>query len=143
MSVLNGFLFFRGQVLQDILGSREKIILYWVGKNSARHFHVTTMEEMQKVFDNLGLGKIKLVKDKATESQWILEESPLLQEKIKNEDSLAFECGLLAGLLESIYRGETAGDYFSSEKEGKKELIITIGKPLSNKVMTIDNSHER
>ncbi|MFC3040050.1 DUF2507 domain-containing protein [Virgibacillus xinjiangensis] len=53
--------------LPEILGAESPALLYFLGRNLARKFQIEQLEDIYYLFDQMGWGKIELVKEKRKE----------------------------------------------------------------------------
>lgn len=81
---------YRDYVLPSILGKHEEDILYWAGKDLARKFSFSSLEDAISFFERANWGKLRLEKQSKEEFIFILE--PF-------EDNLAPHYRLQAGIL--------------------------------------------
>ncbi|WP_042345465.1 YslB family protein [Bacillus massiliigorillae] len=90
----------RDIVLPDLLGKEHSEILYWAGKQLARKFPLSNMEETIEFFTNAGWGTLEELKSSKHEAEYILHGSFVARRFALNEDcEFQLEAGFLAQQL--------------------------------------------
>ncbi|UFT97973.1 YslB family protein [Radiobacillus kanasensis] len=100
----SGYDFLRFEALPDLLGRDANTILYIIGKNLARKFSFTSVEEITLSFEQLGWGQLSLVKEKRRELFFELQGKEIEKRKdspYKNQD-YRLESGFLAAAIEQM-----------------------------------------
>lgn len=88
--------------LPDFLGREKDNLLYYIGKNLARNLELTTLDNLNYVFDKLKWGKLEMVKDKRKTMTFHLMSDEIVQ---RLQSSITTEFRLEAGFLaEAIYK---------------------------------------
>jgi predicted hydrocarbon binding protein len=114
----------RSVLLPELLGKENSGISYWAGKNIARKYPLSTLEDIIVFFKKASWGNLKLVKD--SKSEMIFELSSTLitkraQQEI-NQVSYQLEAGFLAEQIQRMSNYIT--ESYTSEKKGKETIII-------------------
>ncbi|MEH6944358.1 YslB family protein [Bacillus sp. JJ722] len=87
----------RDIVLPDLLGKDHSQILYWAGKQLARKFPLSNMEETIEFFTNAGWGTLEELKSSKHEAEYILHGNLVTRRFALNEDcEFQLEAGFLA-----------------------------------------------
>lgn len=98
-----GFDILRYVALPEFLGDEAPTLLYYMGKNLARKFEMTSIDEVCYVFEKLGIGKLELVKEKKHERTFhLLADSIVLRLKSTIEADFRLEAGFLAQGIQMI-----------------------------------------
>lgn len=91
-----GYELIRSVLLPELLGSQERNILYWAGRNLARKFPLLSMEEVISFFHEAGWGNLEIIE--TTKKEMTLElSSPMITERFQNHVNPVF--GLEAGFI--------------------------------------------
>ncbi|WP_200411404.1 YslB family protein [Virgibacillus salexigens] len=89
--------------LPELLGKESPTLLYFMGRMLARKFELQTIEDIVFIFDNLGWGKLELVKDKRKEMTFqLMSDSIAKRLNASFEAEFRLECGFLAEALQII-----------------------------------------
>ena len=104
-----GYELIRTQLLSNILGDDDEKILYWAGKELARSFPQTTLEEVMTFFHTANWGELTLEKNKAHKMTLSLTGDPVTARMHYGGDTInyALEAGFLAQQLETIHEKST------------------------------------
>lgn len=87
----------RDIVLPDLLGKDHSQILYWAGKQLARKFPLSNMEETIEFFTNAGWGTLEELKSSKHEAEYILHGNFVARRFELNENcEFQLEAGFLA-----------------------------------------------
>lgn len=98
-----GFDVIRYMALPDLLGDQAPLLLYFIGRNLARKFAISSIEDVIYIFDKLGIGKLELVKEKKNQKIFHLHsDSVVLRLKGPIEADFRMEAGLLAEAIQMI-----------------------------------------
>lgn len=98
-----GFDVLRYLALPDLLGEEAPTLLYFMGKNLARKFDIQSIDDIIYIFDQLGIGKLELVKEKKKEKIFhLLSDSVVLRLKGPFEADFRLEAGFLAEAVQRI-----------------------------------------
>lgn len=92
----------RDVLLPAILGKETDGILYWIGKDLAREYPVSSIDDLEVLFQQLGFGKLKLTKDAKLQHTFKLS-GPEVTERLaigQENTSFTLEAGFLAQELE-------------------------------------------
>ncbi|WP_407269151.1 YslB family protein [Radiobacillus sp. PE A8.2] len=108
--------------LPDLLGKDAKNILYVMGKNLARTYHLDSLESVVDFFAQMGWGTLELKKEKRNELVFELTGQPIAQrEEAKLPVEYRLEAGFLAQAIQQI--NETACECLD-ERKGKKQMVV-------------------
>lgn len=89
--------------LHDLLGEDASSILYFMGRNLARKFDITSIEDLYYFFDKMGWGRLELVKKKKREYTFtLLADSVVHRLKAPIETEFRLEAGFLAEGIQRI-----------------------------------------
>lgn len=89
--------------LHDLLGEESPTILYYMGKNLARKFEITSLEDLYYFFDKMGWGKLEFVKQKKKEFIFtLLSDSVVHRLNAPLETEFRLEAGFLAEAIQLI-----------------------------------------
>ena len=100
-----GFDILRYVALPELMGDQAPTLLYFLGKNLARKFELTSVEDIYYIFEKLGIGKLEMVKEKEHEKTFhLLADSIVLRLKTDApiETDFRLEAGFLAEAMQSI-----------------------------------------
>jgi predicted hydrocarbon binding protein len=118
-----GYEMIREKLIPDLLGKEFKSILYWAGRNLARHYPLSSTEEIIAFFPKAGFGNLSVVKESKDNIEFLLK-GPLIENRFnRNEDATySLESGFLAEQVEKIvqYSAEAV------EEQRKRALEIHI-----------------
>ena len=98
-----GFDVLRYMALPDLLGEEAPLLLYFIGRNLARKFDISSIEDIIYIFDELGIGKLELVKEKKKKKIFhLLSDSVVLRLKGPFEADFRLEAGFLAEAVQMV-----------------------------------------
>ncbi len=126
---LLGYLFFRENLLEMVLGDSETHILYWVGKEIGNSLDIKVPEEFEDIFLQLDLGQVQLEQQSSSLIRYRLTHNRFnILPRARLEKTLHLEAGFMAGAMEKITGKYCAAVLsFKDQKEWKSAIIeITI-----------------
>ena len=100
-----GYDILRYVALPELMGDEAPTLLYFMGKNLARKFELTSVDDVYYIFEKLGIGKLEMVKEKKHEKVFhLLADSIVLRLKTDApiEADFRLEAGFLAEAMQSI-----------------------------------------
>lgn len=119
---LLGYEMIRDILIPNILGKDTDDILYWAGKELARKFPLSTIEDMIAFFKNASFGHLSFEKEKKNYMQFILSGSLVSSRfKASTDPSFKLEAGFIAEQLQMQTSRYTEA---AEEIDKKKQLII-------------------
>lgn len=119
------FTLLRDHFIPELLGREQQTILYWGGKQLARKFRLSTLEELISFFQTAGWGHLQIVHQKKNEMELELT-SKLIEERMKLSPDLSFqlEAGFIAQQIEQM-KGFVTEAHEEIKKRANK-VIITV-----------------
>ena len=123
-SNLAGVLLLRDQLLPNLLREEQASIMYWAGKELARHSPLDTYEEIIHFFNHVQFGSLTLLKETKNKAIFSLNGEVIIQRFQTNSPSFSLEAGFLAQQLQhqrDLYCEAT----FEAELK-KKAIILTV-----------------
>ncbi|MGY3779012.1 YslB family protein [Isobaculum melis] len=119
---LLGYEMIRDILIPNILGKDTDDILYWAGKELARKFPLSTIEDMLIFFKNASFGHLTFEKEKKNQMQFILSGSLVSARfKASTDPSFKLEAGFIAEQLQMQTSRYTEA---TEEIDYKKQLIL-------------------
>ncbi len=89
--------------LPDLLGEEAPSLLYFMGKNLARKMDIETMSDVAYIFEQLGWGRLEMIKEKRKELVFTLLSDAVVQRlKAPIETEFRLEAGFLAESIQLI-----------------------------------------
>jgi len=86
--------------LPELLGEEKNTLLYFMGKNLARKFEIHTIDDIYSLFDQLGWGKLELIKQKRKEFTFhLMSDDIVLRLKAPFVTDFRLEAGFLSEAL--------------------------------------------
>ncbi|KRL91263.1 YslB family protein [Lactobacillus kalixensis] len=118
---------YRDFLLPEILGDDNAAILYWAGKRVARHYALSSFDDLVEFFNMAEFGN--LVKVKERRSSITYELSGQTVEDRLNSDSKEFslESGMIAETVQTTMDRPTECEIAILEKEKKVQLVARFG----------------
>lgn len=110
----------RNDLIPELLGEDESMILYYSGKHLARKHQERAIEDPVLFFEQAGWGQLTLLKEKSKQSHYELE-TPFQV----NERAFSLETGFLAQLKE-IRDGVVSEGSYTIKKKDPLTVAITI-----------------
>ncbi|RDW21634.1 DUF2507 domain-containing protein [Oceanobacillus chungangensis] len=90
--------------LPELLGPEAQTLLYFMGRNLARKFTISNLEDLITIYDKLGWGKLELVKEKKKELLFhLMSDSVVLRLQAPFTVEFRMEAGFLAEAIQIIY----------------------------------------
>jgi len=98
-----GYDILRYVALPELLGKETKTILYFAGRNLARKFDITSMEDINYIFEKLGWGHLELIKEKKKEFIFhLMSDSVALRLQSSLDADFRLEAGFLAEAMQQV-----------------------------------------
>ncbi|MBO8177297.1 YslB family protein [Aeribacillus pallidus] len=120
-----GYELIRDFVLPDLLGQEADGILYWAGKNIARKFPLTSIEEIVTFFEEAGWGQLSIIYEKKDELLFELSGSIVKRRlEINKENSFKIEAGFLAQQIQS--QKKAIAETFEEKLLSKQKVRFTV-----------------
>lgn len=124
---LLGYLFFRENLLEMVLGDSETHILYWVGKELGNSLDIKIPEELEDIFLQLDLGQVHLEQQIPSLIRYRLTHNRFnILPHARLEKTLHLEAGFMAGAMEKITGKYCAAGLSFKEQQESKSAIIEI-----------------
>ncbi|MTT31702.1 DUF2507 domain-containing protein [Terrilactibacillus sp. BCM23-1] len=120
-----GYELLRSALLPEILGEEMSMILYWSGRNLARKYPLSTIDDLIHFFDQAGWGRLELI-EKAKSKMTFHLHSDLIQSRIKDNPEIPFtlESGFLAEQIQTQQGFIT--ETYTEVKNGKDKKVIFL-----------------
>lgn len=115
----------RDLLIPDLLGKEHAQILYWSGKQLARKFPLSSIEEIAEFFRNAGWGNLEEIKKTKNESEFILD-GPIVERRFDLNADCEFqlESGFLAEQIQNQKKRITEAAFETKRKSGKVKIIV-------------------
>lgn len=124
---LLGYLFFRENLLEMVLGDSETHILYWVGKELGSSLDIKVPEELEDIFLQLDLGQVHLEQQASSLVRYRVSHNRFnILPLARLEKTLHLEAGFMAGAMEKITGKYCAASLSFKEQTEWKSAIIEI-----------------
>lgn len=89
--------------LPELLGTESKTLLYFMGRNLARKLDIKTIEDIYFIFDQLGWGRLEIVKKKRKELIFhLMADSVANRLHVPIETDFRLESGFLAEAVQKV-----------------------------------------
>lgn len=102
----------RNDVIPELLGEDESMILYYSGKHLARKHQERALEDLALFFEQTGWGRLTMLKEKPKQTSYELETPFEI-----NERAFSLETGFLAQLKEARDGVVSEGSYVVKKKQ--------------------------
>lgn len=114
----------RSVLLPELLGKENNGISYWAGKNIARKYPLSSIEDIYSFFNKASWGDLTLIKDSKTEMIFELTSSLITKRFQQEVDPITYqlEAGFLAEQIQRMSNYIT--EAYTSEKRGKEPIVI-------------------
>ncbi|WP_246940995.1 YslB family protein [Bacillus pinisoli] len=113
----------REVLLPDLLGQELPSILYWSGKNMARKYPLTSVDEIISFFEYAGWGSLSILEQKSSEIHFELSgEFITARNQSRKPTSYQLEAGFIAQQLEFIHQLVT--EAFEEQKKRNNKVIF-------------------
>ncbi|MFC7371300.1 YslB family protein [Fictibacillus iocasae] len=118
----------RSEILPDLLGKEERNILYWTGRQLARKFPLSSIEEVQSFFHDAAWGTLEMEEASKSEMIFMLT-SDLIKQRFENVGTPVFglEAGFLAEQMQSQKKCITEA-YETLKKKGRVSITVQWDK---------------
>lgn len=115
----------RDVLLPDLLGKEHSQILYWSGKQLARKFPLSNVEEIIEFFTNAGWGELIEEKRSKKEAEYILQ-GPIIARRfdLNSECEFQLEAGFLAEQFEFQNKRITEAVAETKKKASKVKFLV-------------------
>lgn len=119
---LAGHELIRHIALPELLGQDANMVLYYMGKNLARKFPLTILDELPYFFKQVGWGDLKLLKEKKSLYSYELT-GPIIEARKNYEQPLNYrlECGFIAEQIQLISGKHTEATF---ELKNKNQTVL-------------------
>ncbi len=125
-----GYELIREFLLVDLLGKEGPQLLYWAGKQLARRFPLSTIDETIAFFKDAGWGDLRIVKESKDEAKWELSGELIKRRYAINEEAnFQLEAGFLAFQMENMKKAVSE----AYEEQKKKANIVYFTIKTDNK----------
>ncbi|TVP91460.1 DUF2507 domain-containing protein [Alkalibacterium sp.] len=110
-------LLLRDRLLPNLFRDDEADILYWAGKELARDYELSTMEELSALMAKLSFGKLTLEEEKKTSYIFHLQ-GEVVHERLKanSKANFSLESGFIAQAVQKLSNHYTEGSYTVNHK---------------------------
>lgn len=89
--------------LPELFGEEKDTLLYFLGRNLARKFEFSSLEDLSLFFEKMGLGVLDLVKDKKNvKTFYLLSDTIVAKLKSDMETDFRLEAGIIAEVLQQL-----------------------------------------
>ncbi|WP_342525172.1 YslB family protein [Chryseomicrobium sp. FSL W7-1435] len=95
-----GYELIRDHLIANLLGKHEQEVLYWAGKDLARKFPCSSIDEIEAFFQQAGWGELHTHKSSKHEVVFHLQNS--LRSSLRSDRCFKLEAGFLAEQLELL-----------------------------------------
>jgi predicted hydrocarbon binding protein len=114
----------REVLIPDLLGQELPSILYWSGKNIARKYPLSTIEEIIQFFKDAGWGNLTIIDNKSSEIQFELAGDFITaRNQSRKSTSYQLEAGFIAQQIEHIQQMVT--EAFEEQKKRTNKILFT------------------
>ncbi|TDQ39179.1 DUF2507 domain-containing protein [Aureibacillus halotolerans] len=115
----------RQELLPELLGEQQQMVLYYSGKRLARKFPLETLDECPVFFHKAEWGQLRLIKQKKSQLIFELSNSLLLEKKNHSPQALfSLEAGFLAETVASIMNGEAEATVGEATRDGIVPITV-------------------
>ncbi|WP_096153095.1 MULTISPECIES: YslB family protein [Bacillus] len=119
-----GYELLREVLLPEVFGKDHAQLMYWSGKQLARKFPLSTIDEIISFFDEAGWGNLHIQDEKKYEMTFVLEGGYVARRCDVNKDaSFQLEAGFIA---EQIQRMKDKTTEAIEEIKKKNKRVITV-----------------
>ncbi len=91
---------YRDFLLPTILGEDDTSVLYWAGKRIARHYDLSSFEDLADFFNHAEFGTITKVKERRTAIIYELSGQTVIDRLGSKSNEFSLEAGMIAETLE-------------------------------------------
>lgn len=122
---LEGITLLRDRLLPNLLKEDEGDILYWAGKELARSFRFSSIEDILQTMESHSFGSVELIEKKRSFYQFHLSGS-VVSTRLKQNANATFhlETGFLAQAIQEVTQVYSEGTYRLIKKGSIIELTV-------------------
>lgn len=111
--------------LTDLLGPEKNTLIYFMGKNLARKFEIKTLGDVIFFFEQMGWGKLELIKEKRNRILFsLLADSVAQRLHAKIKTDFLMEAGFLAEAMQQLKEIECECTVKTHDRIGKVEFTV-------------------
>ncbi len=89
--------------LPELFGEEKDTLLYFLGRNLARKFEFSSLEDLSLFFEKMGLGSLDLAKDKKKVKTFYLLSDAIVTKLNSNiETDFRLEAGIIAEVIQQL-----------------------------------------
>ncbi|KRL63051.1 YslB family protein [Lactobacillus psittaci] len=114
---------YRDFLLPKILGEDTKEILYWAGKQIARHYALSDVSDLTEFFEMSEFGALTLVKEKRASQTFELTGQSVTDRLDSKSTDFELEAGIIAETLEKANDRPCEASVTILTKEQKVQII--------------------
>lgn len=118
-------LLLRDQLLPNLFKEDEADILYWAGKDLARHYTVSSIEELSDLVAQLSFGTLHLKEEKKRSRVFLLK-GEIVHERLKTnaQANFSLETGFVAQAIQTLSKHYTEGSYTVNRKTKDVRILL-------------------
>ena len=119
-----GYELLREVLLPEVFGKDHAQLMYWSGKQLARKFPLSSIDEIYSFFNEAGWGNLHMQEEKKYEMTFVLDGKNVMRRcDVNKEASFQLEAGFIA---EQIQRMKDKTAEAVEETKKKNRVIITV-----------------
>ena len=119
-----GYELLREVLLPEVFGKDHAQLMYWSGKQIARKFPLTSIDEIYSFFNEAGWGNLHMQEEKKYEMTFVLDGEYVMRRcDVNKEASFQLEAGFIA---EQIQRMKDKTTEAIEETKKKNRVVITV-----------------
>lgn len=117
----------RDKIVKTITGEHQNAILYWLGKDLAVQFKLSSLEECANLFLELGWGYLEEQQSSSSTKTFTLTSPFFHARKVtSNTATFSLECGFLAQQIATLENKHTEGHFEVLAKQSEIQVVIKI-----------------
>lgn len=114
---------YRDVLIPRILGKDTSEILYWAGKKLAKHYALTSFDDLEAFFEQLDWGSLSCTSQKAKSSTFIISGQGISDRINSCQDGFNLEAGLIAQACELENQMVTEAEAIVDDKKQIVKII--------------------
>ncbi|GAA0352757.1 YslB family protein [Alkalibacterium iburiense] len=122
---VQGITLLRDQLLPKLLKEDEESILYWAGKELARSYDFSSVEDILQTMEEVSFGTVEMVEKKRSSYRFHLFGSVVTSRLNGNKNAtFDLETGFLAQAVQQVSQVYSEGTYRLIKKGSRIEILI-------------------
>ncbi|GAA3627285.1 YslB family protein [Lactobacillus hamsteri] len=118
---------YRDFLLPEILGDDNNAILYWAGKRIARHYALSSFDDLVEFFETAEFGTLTKVKERRSSITFELSGQNIVDRLNSDSKEFSIESGMIAEVVQKETDRSTESEITILDKEKKVQILARFG----------------